>query len=157
MPKKSLARILLIVFFASIPIYGNAQNIIPLDQFIKQRNINDPSEFAYLGQRCSSLFVMISAVFRENGTAKDAPTSAAFEQKSTVFRNVALTLDLGVNKKSMEAVIAQIKQFSEIYAKQMSQNKKINNNYFDGFVGNDLEICADIYPRFEELNKKIPK
>ena len=100
---------------------------------------------------------MVSALLQENGTSKDAQTISIMNQRSEVFRNVSLTLDLAKNKKTVEAIISQSKKLSEIYVKQMSENKKVNNNYFDGYIQKDLEICSALYLDYEELNKKLPK
>ena len=142
------------LIFSSISF---SQSLIPLERYIKERNLSDPSEFAYVGQRCAVLYNMVSALLQENGTSKDAQTISIMNQRSEVFRNVSLTLDLAKNKKTVEAIISQSKKLSEIYVKQMSENKKVNNNYFDGYIQKDLEICSALYPDYEELNKKLPK
>ena len=142
------------LIFSSISF---SQSLIPLERYIKERNLSDPSEFAYVGQRCEVLYNMVSALLQENGTSKDAQTISIMNQRSEVFRNVSLTLDLAKNKKTVEAIISQSKKLSEIYVKQMSENKKVNNNYFDGYIQKDLEICSALYPDYEELNKKLPK
>ncbi|MDH6421600.1 hypothetical protein M2131_001541 [Polynucleobacter sphagniphilus] len=131
--------------------------MIPLEQFVKGKNLGDPSEFSYVGQRCSTLYSLIGGLFRENGTSKDSQTITTMESRSTVVRNVSLSFDLGVNKKSSESIIKQSKLFSEIYTQQLIKNKQLNNNYFDGYIKTDLEICNSLYPQFEELNKKVPK
>ena len=142
------------LIFSSISF---SQSLIPLERYIKERNLSDPSEFAYVGQRCAVLYNMVSALLQENGTSMDAQTISIMNQRSEVFRNVSLTLDLAKNKKTVEAIISQSKKLSEIYVKQMSENKKVNNNYFDGYIQKDLEICSALYPDYEELNKKLPK
>ena len=142
------------LIFSSISF---SQSLIPLERYIKERNLSDPSEFAYVGQRCAVLYNMVSALLQENGTSKDAQTISIMNQRSEVFRNVSLTLDLAKNKKTVEAIISQSKKLSEIYVKQMSENKKVNNNYFDGYIQKDLEICSALYLDYEELNKKLPK
>ncbi|QWD13105.1 hypothetical protein G6703_02210 [Polynucleobacter paneuropaeus] len=150
-------QILLTSFLAFFSTVSFSQSLIPLDRYVKERNLGDPTEFAYVGQRCAALSNMVSALLQENGTSKDAQSISVMNQRSEVFRNVALTLDLGANKKSMDAIISQSKKLSEIYVKQMVENKKVNNNYFDGYIQKDLEICTALYPNYEELNKKIPK
>lgn len=143
------------IFLSSISSICFSQTMIPLEKFISERNLNDPSEFAYVGQRCSSLFNVVSGVFRENGSSKNAQTITNLENKSDVMRNISLRLDLGVNKKSEESIINQSKQFIQIYSKQLVKNKQMNNNYFDGYIKTDLEVCNSIYPTFEQLNKKV--
>ncbi len=154
---KQISKVLTSFILVLFSLSSYSQSLIPLDQFIKQKNLNDPSEFSYIGQRCSALFSMVSHVLRENGDPSDRDSIKTLENRSSVMRNVSLTLDLGHNKKSMESVMSQSKQFIEIYTKQLARNKQINNNYFDGYIKGDLKICSDIYPTFEELNKKIPK
>lgn len=145
------------IFFTIFSTVSFSQSLIPLERYIKERNLSDPTEFAYVGQRCAALFNMVSALLQENGTSKDAQSISVMNQRSAIFRNVALTLDLGPNKKSIDGVIAQSKKLSDIYVKQMVENKRVNNNYFDSYIQKDLEICTALYPDYEELNKKIPK
>ena len=154
---KKIATSMSFIFLSSISSICFSQTLIPLEKFISERNISDPGEFAYLGNRCSSLYSMVAGVLRENGTKKDAQTVSTMEQRSLIFRNVSLALDLGANKKSVDAVIAQSKQFNDVYIKQMIKNKQTNNSYFEGYVVKDLEVCSAVYPRFEDMNQKIPK
>ena len=154
---KLLLQLFFGVFLVMSSSISYSQTMIPLEQFVKERNGSDPSELSYVGQRCSTLFSVIGTLLRENGTSKDLLTISTLENKSSVIRNVSLSLDLGVNKKSPEAIIKQSKQFNEIYTKQLVKNKQLNNNYFDGYIKTDLEICNSLYPKFEELNKIVPK
>jgi hypothetical protein len=153
----SASKRIIAIIFTIFSSTSFSQSLIPLDRYIKERNLSDPTEFAYVGQRCAALSNMVSALLQENGTSKDAQSISVMNQRSAVFRNVALTLDLGANKKSMDGILSQSKKLSEIYVKQMVENKKVNNNYFDGYIQKDLEVCTALYPNYEELNKKIPK
>lgn len=156
MDANKMKKILLLSLTLTFAPFLHGQELPSLQKIVNERNMNDPSEFAYVGNRCTALFSMVAGTFRENGTQKDVALITQLENKADDIRKVALTLDINANKKSQQAILAQHKTLNDAYIKQLIKNKQLHNNYFEGSIATELQICNSLYPTFHELSKKIP-
>ena len=116
---------------------------------------NDVSDIAYLGMRCGSLYGSIAAYFEVNGNASDAQTIKELNRQGDAFKKVGLTLNLGVNKMTKEAVTKQAQTFISFYTKTMSEGKRLNNNAFTPFIQSDLAACKIEADGFSQLAAQI--
>jgi hypothetical protein len=150
--RNSIAVILLL-----IPVSINAQTLTPLKQWVKTSNLNSSVDVGYLGARCSSLYAAGAYYLEYNGNKSDLETVKSLRARGDAFRNVSLALDMQVNKKSNEAIIAQGKLLSETYTKMIVHNKQLNGNALGGVIMDDFEVCASHTSSFDKLNQSIPK
>jgi hypothetical protein len=150
---KKIVGLVLISIFSS----AGAQTITPLKHWVKSANLSSPVDVGYLGARCSSLYAATAYYLEYNGNKSDYETVQNMRVKGDIFRNVSLALDMQVNRKKEDAIIAQGKILSETYTKMIVRNKQLNGNGLSGMIVDDFEVCTSHTVSFDELNKTIPK
>ena len=152
--RSNLSVILLLILTATS---ARAQTLVPLKIWVKTSNLNSPVDVGYLGARCSGLYAAGAYYLEYNGNKSDEETIKILRAKGDIFRNVSLVLDMQVNKKSNEAIIAQGKLLSETYTKMIVHNKQLNGNGLTGTVMDDFEVCTSHTSSFDKLNQSISK
>ena len=136
---------------------ANSQNTLdPVSNVVARiKSPNNTSDIAYVGMRCSALYGYVAAYFEMNGNASDAPTIADLRRQANGFQKVALTLNLGVNKMSSDAIQKQGSVLTKYYAAAMSEGKRLNNNAFTPFIQSDLAACKVESDGYSQLASSI--
>jgi hypothetical protein len=105
--------------------------------------------------RCGTLYGQIAAYFETNGNASDAQTIRDLRRQADGFKKVAITLNMGVNKMSNEAITKQGIALVNFYANAMSEGKRMNNNAFTPFIQADLASCKIESDGYSQMAAKI--
>lgn len=140
----------------SVGVANSQTALDPVSNVVARiKSPNDTSDIAYVGMRCSALYGSIAAYFETNGNASDAPTIADLRRQANGFQKVALTLNLGVNKMSSDAIQKQGSVLIKYYAGAMSEGKRLNNNAFTPFIQSDLAACKVESDGYSQLASSI--
>lgn len=133
------------LFFSGV---ANSQNALdPVSSAVsrikqsQEQNKIDTTEIAYVGTRCGALYGALAAYFESNGNASDAEAISNFRRQGDAFIKVALTLNLGANRMTTEAITEQATTISKYYFVTMSDGKRLNNNVFTPYIQADLAAC----------------
>ncbi len=157
MTLQTIKCILLIMLMGT---WGSAEELklLPLSEKVvifKEKN-PDPSEVAYIGIRCSSLYGVMAGWLIENGNGEsDTEYAKQFLELAKPFRIVSVHLNLTVNKMNAETMLSQQRALVKAYADEMIRGKQLNNNRFTPFVKADIETAKAISRIYEELAKAI--
>ena len=138
-------------------ISANGQNSLePVSNIVARiQSPNDTSDIAYLGMRCGTLYGSIAAYFETNGNTSDAQTIKDLRRQADGFEKVAITLNLGANKMSNEAIKNQGLTLIRYYSSAMTEGKRLNNNAFTPFIQSDLAACKIESEGFSQIAAKI--
>ncbi len=52
-------------------------------------------------------------------------------------------------------LLERAKAFFDIYIRQIVENRRLHNDMFEGWVGEDFQFCIDRYQFMDELGKRI--
>jgi hypothetical protein len=124
--------------------------LTPLKEHLKN-NHNwelESTELAYVCIRCGTLMYLVNE-YTENNV--DKKTTNELKLRSDVYLEFGEMVSKANGQKD-KALLERMESILILYANEMIENKKINNNVFTGFVGDDLEICAE---NFEKVSKVI--
>lgn len=144
----------LVLLILSLP--AESATLIPLENYIQERSKwhEDISELAYIGTRCDCLYTAIGIWAVENGREQTKSYGKKLLESADIFRGVstALSFEVNMNQSSIEK---RFEEIMTIYSKAVVENKKLNNNVFDGFVGKDMEVCKKNLPLYQGINTKF--
>lgn len=140
------------LFFLSLTSNVYAE-LTPLKEHL--RNNYDweksPSELGYVCTRCGVLLYLIN-VYSENNV--DKKTTEELKIRSEVYLQFGEMVSQ-VNGIKNKAFLERVESITTLYGNDMIQNKKINNNVFTGYIGDDLEICAENFEKVANIIEKI--
>jgi hypothetical protein len=119
------------------------QSLRPLSEIIQEDNLDDPSIILYIYQRCSGVYLNMSAMLYKQNLVEE---SKQFETGQAIFALGAqylLSQEPGQNEISAkEQIKSNIGEISTIYLGDMNSNYIANGNYtLDTYIEKDLEIC----------------
>lgn len=151
---KNLTYLVLLIW----SLTAEAATLIPLDSYIQERPKwhEDISELVYVGTRCDCLYTTIGNWAVGNGREQAKSYGRKLLESAEIFRSVytALSFEVNMNQSSIE------KRFQEVvsvYTDKVVENKRLNNNVFDGYVGKDIEVCKKNLPLYEAINSKFKR
>ena len=138
---KQLLSILILLGFMSVS-YAQ-KSLRPLSEIIQEDNLDDPSIILYIYQRCSGVYLNMSAMLYKQNLVEE---SKQFETGQAIFALGAqylLSQEPGQNEISAkEQIKSNIGEISTIYLGDMNSNYIANGNYtLDTYIEKDLEIC----------------
>lgn len=111
----------------------------------------NPSELGYVCTRCGVLLYLVN-VYSENNV--DKKTTEQLKIRSEVYLQFGEMVSQ-VNGIKKKAFLERVESITNLYGNEMINNKKINNNVFTGYIGDDLEICAENFEKVSNIIKKI--
>jgi hypothetical protein len=138
-----------IAFIAIIFAFGllNAQTteapFRPLDKVMADRAKwdDDIGEVAYVGSRCSALFLTVGNYFISNGTKpSDKLSGEDLRSRSRVIMSASVVLGR-LSKLEEQDTLNRVKVFLGLYAKKMADNKLLLNNALETPIEDDLNFC----------------
>jgi hypothetical protein len=138
---KQLLSILILLGFMSVSFAQ--QSLRPLSEIIQEDNLDDPSIILYIYQRCSGVYLNMSAMLYKQNLVEE---SKQFETGQAIFALGAqylLSQEPGQNEiLAKEQIKSNIGEISTIYLGDMNSNYIANGNYtLDTYIEKDLEIC----------------
>ena len=146
---------LLVPILSSSICYG-AEQFTPLQQILDEANKNkDEVGYFYIFKRCGALMGAVAG-FESGDNREDAKKLVKINNNaSEYFINTALNLNSQKKLQNQSALTNDIKNMSVIYVDNFKKNRLLNANIFNGFVGQDYQICADIYKGRKKWLKKL--
>ena len=144
----------LVLLILSLP--AESATLIPLENYVLERPRwqEDISELAYIGTRCDCLYTVIGNWAVENGRAKTKSYGKELLSTSEIFRNVSTSLSVATNM-NQTSIEKRFEEIINIYVNTVVDNKRLNNNVFEGYVGKDIEFCKKSLPSYKAINTKI--
>lgn len=151
------SRLFCICLLLSVNSVTSAQTLIPFETWQKSRSgwESDPTEVAYMVFRCGALLDRIGRVFIENGATPEHRTNGqGLVQRADrlLATGAALSLSTGLDETRL---LERAKAFFDIYIRQIVENRRLHNDMFEGWVGEDFQFCIGRYKFMEELGKRI--
>lgn len=152
-----ISKILFSFILAGLGSLSNAQTLIPFETWQKSRSdwASDPTEVAYVVFRCGALLDRVGRVFIENGATPEHRTNGhGLVQRADrlLATGSALSLSTGMDETRL---LERAKAFFDIYIRQIVENRRLHNDMFEGWVGEDFQFCIDHYQFMDELGKRI--
>tara|TARA_B100001093_G_scaffold34876_1_gene30057 strand:+ start:719 stop:1138 length:420 start_codon:yes stop_codon:yes gene_type:complete len=119
------------------------QSLRPLSEIVQKDNLDDPSVNLYIYQRCSGVYLTMSAMLYKQKLVEE---SKKFDTGQAIFALGAqylLSQEPGQNENSAKGQVkSNIEEISTKYVKDMKSNYITNGNYtLDTYIENDLQIC----------------
>ena len=103
----------------------------------------------YVGQRCASLFAIVSVAMKRNPNM-DAATAEKFrEAGENMFLATSVTLieQEGITKDAaLGRIQSNFEAFSSLYVEEMNEHYIRTGNLLTENAEDDLEICASLAP-----------
>jgi hypothetical protein len=115
----------------------------PLNKIMAERAKwdDDIGEVAYVGSRCSALFLIVGGYFISNGTKpSDKLSGEDLRSRSSVIMSASIILGK-LSKLEVQDTQNRIKVFLELYTKKMADNKLLLNNALETPIVDDLKFC----------------
>ena len=122
-----------------------AASIVPLKEYLMDKDIDEPENQVFLLQRCSAIYTFVSAVLLE----KDVTNSKIFIDiaNNLLFKSTELlVIDFNYKFENAEKVsAARRKEYFEIYVEDGKKNWAGNNSYFKGsYISEDMLVCSKL-------------
>jgi len=162
-----IAFIAVIFTFTSLHAQTEEAPFRPLNKIMAERAKwdDDIGEVAYVGSRCSALFLAVGTYFISNGTKpSDKLSGEDLRSRSSVIMLASIILGK-LSKLEEQDTQNRVKVFLELYTKKMADNKLLLNNALETPIVDDLRFCnqyevnyVKIYQMYEnELEKSKRK
>ena len=126
----------------------------PLSSYIKKnpKFRTDPASAIFLTSRCSALFWKVAVRLNSDTRPEQQEQGKKFENYGTIYDGAGMYLHkkIGMSEK---VFLSRYKIHLDQYEKQIMQNYSLNGDMFEGWVGEDLNICSTNYTYFLEFVK----
>jgi len=137
--------------------FGNAQTLIPFEKWQQSRSEweKDPTEVAYAVLRCGTLFDFLGRVFTENGTTPEQRSNGQTLTQwggGLIRSGAALSISAGMDETR---ILERAQAFFDIYGRQIVENRRLHNDMFQGWIGEDFKFCIGRYRFMEDMGKRI--
>ena len=121
-----------------------AQELRPLNSYLQENDLQDPTALLYLSLRCSAQYAHAASV------TQDRPEiSSKFESSTTELVMFAHRLKSKVAKidfeKSMELNMQQIDMMFKAIKSKAEKNWALSGNYGDKMYWADMDVCGAFY------------
>lgn len=128
---------------------ASAAEMMPLSKYIEE-NPNfkeDPASATYFASRCSALFSKVENRLKQDERKKTQDLVKSYKNAGITYDLVSLSIikDIGMSE---EKFFARYKTLLDAYEKHTVENWKLNGDMFEGWVGDDLQICSENYKSF---------
>lgn len=136
---------------------ANSQTLQPLSVWMSERPnwAKDTSEVAYFSLRCNVLLTFVGAYFEKRSTDPRHVEHGKLVSKEAEAFTLPLMIFGQAAGYKLDDLLKRSEKINKIYVSVMATNKDINNNIFDGFVGEDLKICRAHHEGFAEITRNI--
>ena len=144
---------LLIIFFSILPAIGNAQILVPFDQW--ERNTpkwkEDLTEVAYVAGRCASINHTLGYYISQEGNKpENTEFGGKFIEAGNTFTTVSL--EIGINLgMSDKFIYDRHEALTKVYVQKLVENKKMLNQIFACDFGIDFKFCVAQHPFFKSI------
>ena len=133
----------ILIFFSFISVANSQQSLRSLSEIVQKENLDDPSINLYIYQRCSGVYLTMSAMLYKQNLIEE---SKKFDTGQAIFALGAqylLSQEPGQNENSAKVLVkSNIEEISTKYVKDMKSNYITNGNYtLDTYIEDDLQIC----------------
>ena len=132
----------------------SAEMMTPLSSYIKKnpKFQTDPATAIFLTSRCSALFWKVAVRLNSDTRPEQQEQGKKFENYGTIYDGASMYLHkkIGMSEK---VFLSRYKIHLDQYEKQIMQNYSLNGDMFEGWVGEDLNICSTNYTYFLEFVK----
>jgi hypothetical protein len=132
----------------------SAEMMTPLSSYIKKnpKFQTDPVAAIFLTSRCSAVFSKVAIRLNSDNRPEKQQQGKEFEDYSTIYDGASMFLHKKIGM-SQKVFLARYKIHLDQYEKQIMQNYSLNGDMFEGWVGEDLNICSTNYTYFLEFVK----
>ena len=148
---------LLIIFFSILPAIGNAQILVPFDQW--ERNTpkwkEDLTEVAYVAGRCASINHTVGYYISQEGNKpENTEFGGKFIEAGNTFTTVSLEIGMNLGM-SYKFIYDRHEALTKVYVQKLVENKKMLNQIFAGDFGIDFKFCVAQHPFFKSIEEGL--
>ena len=121
---------------------SSSNELVPLDEFLKDKPVDDFAATIYMTIRCSGLYAFYAVIMKE----KNPEAAAKFHDLAGEFAYTAAKLDSQFSDRSFDEsqknMIEAAMKIMESYQKDGKDNWTKTGSYFQGsYIKDDDEIC----------------